>query len=111
MLDIEEQNNIEIGKYCRMSDHYKRKAFECIREAASLGEPKAQYQMYLCYSQGTGVAKDWNKAIEWLKKSANNGEVKAQYEMGNLHFLGIDAFKQSKNDVMGFIWNKINKVG
>lgn len=111
MLNIEEQNNIEIGKYCRMSNHYKRKAFECIREAASLGEPKAQYQMYLCYSQGTGVRKDWNKAIEWLKRSANNDEPKAQYEMGNLCLLGLDSFKQSKNDVMGFIWDKMNKVG
>jgi len=51
-------------------------------EAAQKGDPKAQNTIAICYSEGSGVEKDWQQAVYWFRKAAEQGYSVAEYNLG-----------------------------
>jgi len=44
------------------------------------GHSSAQYNLAVCYENGTGVEKDEQEAVEWYKKAAEQGYASAQFK-------------------------------
>jgi TPR repeat protein len=65
-----------------------QKAAEWWQLAAEQGDPEAQFNLSLAYSNGLGVAKDAASAINWLIKAAEQGVVTAQSKLGLLYATG-----------------------
>ncbi|MDR1073510.1 MAG: tetratricopeptide repeat protein [Treponema sp.] len=59
--------------------------------AAEGGYDSAQYNLALCYLDGTGVAKDQKKAFAWFLKAAEQGHAQAQYNAGVCYYFGEGA--------------------
>ena len=55
---------------------------EKLVEAAENGDAIAQFNLGLCYAEGTGVIQDHTKAAEWYTKSAEQGNANAQNNLG-----------------------------
>jgi TPR repeat protein len=53
-------------------------ALNCYRKAAERGHGKAQFNLGICYSSGTGVAPDASEAVDWFRKAAEQGVPEAQ---------------------------------
>ena len=49
---------------------------------ADLGNPQAQFNLGLMYSNGRGVPHDNAKAVHWFRKSAEQGKADAQNSLG-----------------------------
>jgi TPR repeat protein len=56
--------------------------------AAESGYDLAQYNLALCYLDGTGVTRDQRKAFAWFIKAAEQGHAKAQYNVGVCYYFG-----------------------
>ena len=54
------------------------KAFRYFHEAALLGDAKAQFNLYVCYRLGRGVAANAAEAHKWLKQAARQGLPEAE---------------------------------
>ena len=65
-------------------DHF----IETLGEAAS-GEPRAQFELGLHYSNGDEVIQDYTQAVKWWKRSAANGNSQAMYELGVAYQKGL----------------------
>lgn len=63
-------------------------ALETYRKGANHGDPEAEFQIGLLYSQGHGVSQDYAQAAAWYRKAADHGEPSAQAALGALYFLG-----------------------
>jgi TPR repeat protein len=63
-------------------------AVRWLKEAASAGNPKAQYNLSYLHSAGLGVPKDSGLALELLKESAEQGYHQAEQNMGTMYILG-----------------------
>ena len=50
--------------------------------AAEQGDAKVQYNLGVCYENGTGVEQDWHKAVKWWRKAAEQDLANAQYNLG-----------------------------
>ena len=48
-------------------------AFNWFKKAAVQGLADAEYALYLCYSNGAGVAMDIKEGKKWLKKAVRQG--------------------------------------
>jgi localization factor PodJL len=59
-----------------------------LRQAATNGDPKAQYAIGNRYAQGEGVARDAVQAVTWFELAANGGLAPAQYRLGVLYERG-----------------------
>jgi len=62
-----------------------------LREAASNGDPRAQYEVGMIFAEGKAVPKDSQEAVKWFERSAASGFAAAQYRLGTAfeHGLGI----------------------
>ena len=60
------------------------KVFKEYKNAAEQGDADAQYNLGVCYANGTGVEKDEQKAVEWYQKAAGQGHAKSQSNLGVL---------------------------
>ena len=60
-----------------------------LKSQASGGDAQAQYELGVCYENGTGVAKDYSEAAEWYRKAAAQGECAAQSGLGALYYEGL----------------------
>jgi TPR repeat protein len=58
-------------------------------KAASLGDPKAQFNIGLCHQEGRGVAKDEKLAFTWYRKAAVQGDAGAQNKLGDCYYRGL----------------------
>lgn len=65
-----------------------RQERERLHQNAEAGDPQAQYDLAILYSDGQNAPKDENKVIEWMTKAAEGGHVKAQFLMGTIYFNG-----------------------
>jgi hypothetical protein len=70
--------------------------FEAIERLAALGDPIAQFDLSIAYSNGEGVKADPEMAEQWLLKSAENGFAPAQYNIG--------CQERDNNGVNAFHW-------
>jgi S1-C subfamily serine protease len=62
--------------------------FEEIKARAENGDAALQYQLGLCYFNGTSVAKDYLEAARWWRKSAEQDYAPAQYQFGLCYYAG-----------------------
>ncbi|MBX3583637.1 MAG: SEL1-like repeat protein [Rhizobiaceae bacterium] len=60
-----------------------------LREAASIGDAKAFYEIATRYAEGKGAKADMAKAAVWYEKAAESGLAPAQYRIGNMYEKGI----------------------
>jgi localization factor PodJL len=59
-----------------------------LRSAALAGNPAAEYELALRYTEGRGVAPSLQEAVHWLERAANHGLAPAQYRLGSLYEKG-----------------------
>ena len=73
-------------KYYSKEDYIN--AVRYYEKAAKLNDPKSQNALGVCYDQGLGVTKDYNKAFEYLLKSYNNGCTDSYANIGYYYLVG-----------------------
>jgi len=56
--------------------------FKWFRKAAEQGDSRAQLYLGLCYSNGTGVEKDYAEAVNWVRKAAEQGNASPNAHLG-----------------------------
>ena len=54
---------------------------DALLKSAEAGNAKAQCDLGVCYYDGLGIDKDYNKSMEWFDKSAKQGYAEAQFRM------------------------------
>jgi localization factor PodJL len=59
-----------------------------LRSAAITGNPAAEYELAMRYTEGRGVAPNLEEAVHWLERAANHGLAPAQYRLGSLYEKG-----------------------
>ena len=74
----------ERGRCCYETQDYKQ-AVQWFQKAAEQGYAKAQYDLGLCYENGTGVTEDLKQEMQWLQKAAEQGLAEAQVALGNCY--------------------------
>ena len=67
--------------------------------AAEQGDVDAQYNLAVCYENGTGVERDEQKAVEWYKKAAEQGDARAQFNLALCYKNGIGVEKDEQKAV------------
>ncbi len=85
----------------QLRDHDSRGAFKLMREAATLGNRRAQYQLGLLYARGEGGGRDLKKARRWLQKAAMQGHPKAQFYLGRMYVVGDGG---DRDPVLATMW-------
>jgi TPR repeat protein len=64
------------------------KELAALRKAAAAGDATAQNNLGSCYSNGQGVAQDYEQAVIWYAKAAEQGVACAKYNLGNCYRKG-----------------------
>jgi localization factor PodJL len=59
-----------------------------LRNAAIVGNPAAEYELALRYTEGRGVPPSLEEAVHWFERAANHGLAPAQYRLGSLYEKG-----------------------
>jgi len=59
-----------------------------LRSAALAGNPAAEYELALRYTEGRGVPPSLAEAAHWFERAANHGLAPAQYRLGSLYEKG-----------------------
>jgi uncharacterized protein len=72
-----------------------------ILKRAEAGNPDAQNQLGIFYSEGRGVPQNYLEAKDWFKKAADQGHAGAQVNLGTLYSLGQGA---TFSDQMALFW-------
>lgn len=70
----------ETAKFFEESGNEK-KSFEFYKLSADAGFLEAQYKIFICYLNGIGTFKDFNKAFGYCRLAANQGHSLAQFEL------------------------------
>jgi localization factor PodJL len=60
-----------------------------LRAAASKGDPKAQFEIAMRYSEGRNVASDMHEACVWFERAASQGLLPAAYRLGSAYEKGL----------------------
>jgi len=60
--------------------------FELYARSAELGNPIAQYNLAMMYSNGESVYVDYQQAVYWFNKSAQQEFAPAQYRLGEMYY-------------------------
>ena len=71
-----------------------RQAITRFTQMAEWGYAQAQYQLALCYINGTGITQDYDKAAYWNEKAAVQGYALAQYNLG-VHYFNNKKYEQA----------------
>ncbi len=72
-----------------------------ILKRAQTGNPDAQNQLGLLYSEGRSLPQNYFEAKDWFKKAADQGHADAQVNLGTLYSLGQGA---PFSDPMALYW-------
>jgi TPR repeat protein len=72
-----------------------------VLKRAQAGEPNAQNELGLLYSEGQGLPQNYLEAKDWFKKAADQGHADAQVNLGTLYSLGRGA---PYSDHMALFW-------
>ncbi len=72
-----------------------------VLKQAQTGDPNAQNELGLLYSEGRGLPRNYHEAKDWFKKSAEQGHAGAQVNLGTLYSLGRGA---PFSDPMALFW-------
>jgi TPR repeat protein len=66
-------------------DHNPKKAYYWTRKVAKQGDVVSEYDLGLCFENGTGVDKDLQQAAVWYQKAADQSYVDAENNLGNMY--------------------------
>ena len=72
-----------------------------VLKRAQAGDPNAQNELGLLYSEGRGLPQNYLEAKDWFKKAADQGHAGAQVNLGTLYSLGRGA---PYSDHMALFW-------
>ncbi len=64
------------------------KACQWFLKAAEQNQVLAQYNVGICYREGSGFSKDLKRAFEWFFKSANQGDLESSYNVALAYHFG-----------------------
>ena len=113
----ENEYNIAVFSYLGISYYWgwgtekdEKKAFHWFKKAAENGEPVAQYELSVFYSNGEVVERDEKKAMEWLQKSAENGNERAMYIYAQNLETGNNLVKKDEKAAMAY-YEKLSSKG
>ena len=81
---------------------YSERDIENLRERAKAGDSEAQVELAVCYGQGNGLARDYEKAYEWLMKAVAQGNLEAQRIVGETCYLEGKGTEQNATE--GIKW-------
>lgn len=65
------------------------KAVTLFKEAADMGNGRAQFYLGYCYFSESGVPRDYEESARLFSLSAEQGYAAAQYNLGNLYYNGL----------------------
>lgn len=71
-----------------------KQAISQFTQMAEWGYAPAQYQLALCFINGTGTTQDYEKAAYWNEKAAKQGYSLAQYNLG-VHYFNNKKYEQA----------------
>ena len=74
-------------------------AAQLYRPLAEQGNPWAQYDLGLMYSNGQGVPQNVQEAAKWYRKAADQGDAGAQFNLGVMSELGRGVLRDDKEAV------------
>jgi hypothetical protein len=74
--------------YAASEMHNYAEARSLYLRGAEKGDANCMYSLGILYSQGLGVAADYNTARSWYQKAAEHGNKTALYSIGLLYFEG-----------------------
>ncbi|MEF3075701.1 SEL1-like repeat protein [Methylobacter sp. Wu1] len=81
-----------------------------LQQKANDGDAQAQFELALCYANGTDVEKNTEFAFDWHIKAAEQGHVNAQFALGLYYLLGKSRGQHTKQIVekwlKGFVAGK-----
>ena len=69
------------------------------QKGAEAGIAEAQYNLGLCYENGTGVEKNPEEAVKWYHRAAEQGLAEAQSRFGNAYINGYGVDKNFEEAV------------
>lgn len=72
-----------------------------VLKQAQAGDPNAQNEVGILYSEGRGLPQNYLEAKDWFKKAADQGHAGAQVNLGTLYSLGQGA---PYSDHMALFW-------
>ena len=64
-----------------------------LRAAAAAGNPAAEYEIGVRFTEGRGVAANLELAVQWFERAAKQGLAPALYRLGSLHEKGLGVKK------------------
>lgn len=67
-----------------------------LQQKANDGDAQAQFELALCYANGTDVEKNTQLAFDWHRKAAEQGHVNAQFALGLYYLLGKDQMRHTQ---------------
>ena len=59
-----------------------------LQQKANDGDAQAQFDLALCYANGTDIEKNEELAFNWHKKAAEQGFAEAQFNLDRCYFEG-----------------------
>ena len=71
------------------------KARELFKQAADLGDIKAQYCLAGMFCQGLGGENDYHQAVHYATLACRRKDASSALRMGDLHHLGVGGLPQS----------------
>lgn len=73
-------------------------------DKAVKGNAEAQFNLAICYYEGTGVDKNYTEAYAWMLKAAQQGFARAEYNLGAFLGKGIGC---TQDDVESAKWYRL----
>lgn len=74
------------GFYLEAVRNQSEEAFKWYKLAAEGGYVRAQFNIALCYLEGTGTAMDMMEAFKWCRVAADQGYTEAIFQMGSCYW-------------------------
>lgn len=75
-----------------------------LQQRAEEGDAQAQFELALCYANGTDADRNAELALEWIRKAAEQGHINAQFALGLYYFL-----ERSRNEQTSRIVNEYTR--
>ena len=63
-------------------------AFDEYKKLADEGDPEAQYELGMCYYDGSEIEQDHCEAVKWFRKSAEQNNTSGKSMLGLCYFAG-----------------------
>ena len=77
--------------------------FASFKRDAEAGDAEAQFNLGLCYANGSGVAVDTAEAVKWYKRAAEAGYASAQCKTGASYF-NVTRIAVHNADLKSVVW-------